>query len=811
MIKVPNKPIINVLSFRLIKTNKARNFFAIAAIVLTSILVMVVLTMGVGLMDASRLTLMKSSGQKAEISFQYLMENEVECIISHPLIKEYGISKYIAATNEGVWNQTTLEIRTADKNFADMLYSTPTIGRLPESENEVAVKSWMLDKLGIKNEIGQVFPLSFTVGDTRYNLELTVSGIWDNDYYLLPYGTAFISDMLADKLIAKIDVKHNRENGNYSGVIQLYANMNGSLSDLDKNLNKLVSETGIDKTLTLPRVNFAYSNSEFDIQSWVAIALILLIVIMSGYLLIYNIFYISVIRDIKYYGLLKAIGTTKQQIKRIVNIQAFIYCLIGIPLGLVLGYFLAAGMFPLFISTTSIDNDINIKLNLFAINIAAFLSLITVFISCNYPAKIARKISPVEATRYAGISNKKNKNIKYGYSGASVNRMAFANLFKNKKRTIVTIASVSIGLILLNIIFTFTDSFNVNEMVKTYIYGDFMIADSSYLNMASSYNPAYTLSDEIINEISSLDGVTDVARVYYKYYEGTYIDDTTNMHAQLYGMDDYWLDILEKNVIEGVFDRDKFLSGNYILIGSDMQNLLDIGDIVTLDLNDNTQYEVMAKVDYSNLTALSARFILGVGFSAYLPKSELANCDNVDIMSATVIAKNGKLGMLKEKIDTILKNNSNLDFRSRSDYIIEMNNNNSQFTFVGITLSLVILLIGILNFINTTSTNIISRKYEFAMLQAIGMTTKQNRNMLMLEGLYFIIISGIIFITIGYTVSFLIVRMLMENSPAFTYRFSILPLLISLPILFLMAIILPLCLYKIISKNTIVERIHEIA
>jgi putative ABC transport system permease protein len=97
------------------------------------------------------------------------------------------------------------------------------------------------------------------------------------------------------------------------------------------------------------------------------------------------------------------------------------------------------------------------------------------------------------------------------------------------------------------------------------------------------------------------------------------------------------------------------------------------------------------------------------------------------------------------------------------------------------------------------------------MLQAVGMTTKQNRNMLMLEGLYFIIISGIIFITIGYTVSFLIVRMLMKNSSAFTYRFTVLPLLVSLPILFLVAIIIPLCFYKIISKNTIIERLHEIA
>lgn len=810
---VPNKGTINALAFRQIKTGKARNIFAIAAVVLTSVLIMAVLTMGIGLMDASRLTNMKLSGQKAEISFQYLLADEVNTITAHPLIKEYGISRYIATTDEGIWNQTNLEVRTADSNFADMLYSMPTIGRLPESDNEVAVKSWMLDKLGISHEIGQVFPLSFILGDTRYDYELTVCGIWDNDYYLLPYATAFISDSLADKLLTGVDVGYGRTIGEYNGIIQLYANMNGSLIDLNKNLNKLVSETGVDFILTVPRVNFAYNNTSLNIQSLAAIVFVSLIILISGYLLIYNIFYISVIRDIKYYGLLKTIGTTKTQIKRIVNIQAFIYCLVGIPLGLFLGYFLAVGLFPLLIKMTGIDNDINVRVSLFAFITAALLSLVTVFISCNHPAKIAGKISPVEATRYTGITSTKNKKTKRGYDGSSVGRMALANLFRNRKRTIITIASVSIGLILFNIVFTFTNSFDANKMVQSYLCGDFLIADNSYLNMARSYNPAYTLSNEPIDEIASLDGVIDVATVHYKYYEGTYKDDETTMHAQIYGMDDYWLELLAENVYVGAFDRDKFLSGKYILIGSDPQNLFDIGDMVTLNLDNSeikTQYEVMAKINTVPIHTLSARFRLEVGCSVYLPESELANRDKVDIMSATVIADNSQLDILREKIGAILADNANLDFRSRSDYIMEMNSSNSQFAFVGITLCLVILLIGILNYINTTMTNIMSRKYEFAMLQAIGMTAKQNRKMVMLEGLFFVIITGLIFISLGYGASYGIVRLLTENAKAYTYRFTLLPLLISFPALCLIAVILPQCFFKSISRNSVVERLREI-
>ena len=41
------------------------------------------------------------------------------------------------------------------------------------------------------------------------------------------------------------------------------------------------------------------------------------VILVTGYLIIYNIFQISVISDIRFYGLLKTIGTTKRQIRLI--------------------------------------------------------------------------------------------------------------------------------------------------------------------------------------------------------------------------------------------------------------------------------------------------------------------------------------------------------------------------------------------------------------------------------------------------------------------------------------------------------------
>jgi putative ABC transport system permease protein len=349
--------------------------------------------------------------------------------------------------------------------------------------------------------------------------------------------------------------------------------------------------------------------------------------------------------------------------------------------------------------------------------------------------------------------------------------------------------------------------------LEGYLYGDFLIADESYLNLGNSYmTEARTLNNETLKAVAGLDGVTDVAAVYYDYAEGRPKNGETTIPAQVYGPGDHFLDRLEEAVITGEFDRVKFLSGRYALIGADPEGLFQIGDTVSLNFEDEAaQYEIMAKLDYQRINALTARFYTLPGFSVYLPESELNNRAGVDIMSATVIADAKNTEELRDNIGAVLAENPKLDFRSRADYIKELESDDRQISLVALSLCVIILLIGVLNFFNTTMTNILSRKYEFAMLQAIGMTKKQSRTMLTLECMYFVLITAAVFIIVGYTASFGIVRLLTENTAAYTYDFTILPFVISFPPLCLIAAILPRLLHKGISRDSVVERLREIA
>lgn len=150
-----------------------------------------------------------------------------------------------------------------------------------------------------------------------------------------------------------------------------------------------------------------------------------------------------------------------------------------------------------------------------------------------------------------------------------------------------------------------------------------------------------------------------------------------------------------------------------------------------------------------------------------------------------------------------------MDFRSRADYIAEMKSDNQQSALIRFTLCPVILLIGILNFINTTMTNIFSSRQELAMLQSLGMTVGQGKKMLILESMYYMAMTLLVFVTTGYGVSYFAVNTVTQGSAAYTCQFSFVPLVICFPKLLLLAWVLPIRMYKNISMGSVVQRLRE--
>ena len=118
-------------------------------------------------------------------------------------------------------------------------------------------------------------------------------------------------------------------------------------------------------------------------------------------------------------------------------------------------------------------------------------------------------------------------------------------------------------------------------------------------------------------------------------------------------------------------------------------------------------------------------------------------------------------------------------------------------------------IIGALNVINTVLTGILSRKLEFATLEAIGMTKKQIRKMITFEGLYYILLSLLLVLPLGALAAWVAPKMLPIYG-GFNWAGYSIAVAIAVIVIAILMISTPLIGYRSISKKSIIERMREI-
>lgn len=149
------------------------------------------------------------------------------------------------------------------------------------------------------------------------------------------------------------------------------------------------------------------------------------------------------------------------------------------------------------------------------------------------------------------------------------------------------------------------------------------------------------------------------------------------------------------------------------------------------------------------------------------------------------------------------------DYESKQTAAEEFYDFKNMFLYVGIAVSFVIGLIGVLNFFNAILTGILARKKEFAVLQSIGMTGKQLNTMLIVEGILFagsaVAVTLVLVILMGPGIG----KTLESMFWFFSYRINILPILAVAPFFLLTGVMIPLISYRYVAKRSVVERLRE--
>ena len=881
---VSNRGCIRRLSLRSLLASRTRNIVAVLAIALTAMLFTSLFTIALSINEGIQQNNFRQAGGWSHGTFKYLTEEQFEELKDDPLIDQWGLRRFLGMPAEAPFNKSHVEIGYSDANEAHWSYCDPVEGRLPqEGTNEAATDTHVLELLGVEPEIGTQFTITFDVDGHETTQTFILCGWWEYDEAIVA-NHILISESLVDTILAEVGVTppgSDGMTGEWNLDVMLKHGARSIASDLEEILTNhgYQSETPGENYISTG-VNWGYTGAQLsdklDPTVVAIIAGVLALILLTGYLIIYNVFQISVAGDIRFYGLLKTIGTTPRQLRRIIRTQALLLSFIGIPIGLLLGWLLGGVLTPVIVARLDgVTSLVSVNPLLFVGS--AIFALITVLISCLRPGRLAGKVSAVEAVRYTEGKVLKQKGKRSG-KGVSLLSMAWANLGRSRGKTFITVLSLTLAVVLLTLTVTFTSGFDMDKYVSSFTASDFILADAGQFQTGgSTFYDGMEVPEEVIAAVDAQGGITGSGRVYGKaapalefvteeYYRSVWSRWNTQEQldsmiafmnrtedglladgVQLYGMEPFALDYL--TVLEGDLSKLNEPDGNYIAAVYSEDDygkaVMDshwarLGDTVTIRYVEEFEYydpatgEVYGSredvpegasfaeravkfrdVDYTVAalvtvpSALSYRyygqdeFVLGAETFIRDTETDSVMYYAFDTTDEANAAMEAFLQDYTENIDP------QFDYESKATYAGEFESTRSMFLLLGGALSFIVGLVGVLNFFNAILTGITARRRELAVLQSIGMTARQLRTMLALEGLFYTVGAALLALALIVVTAPFVGPGLNGLIWFFTYHFTIWPIAVVLPLFGVLGILIPVLSCHAAQRYSVVERLRQ--
>jgi putative ABC transport system permease protein len=721
-----NTKVVNHLAISSVKNSKLSNFFIVFTIALSVSLLMVMSLYTIGF---------EKSQQRQVANMQHVIYQQV----TEEQIGELAKDKRVDLL---MLNKSGHGVEVKNKMLQPVWYDENAIkgdssdvegikisdGKVPKAINEIAVSKGYCEAIGKKAKPGIEISLSFLDGTTE---EFIISGILDMADKTTIYPVLF-SESYAMK-------GAQLKNILCDAIVRIYDANRMSQSEFLEEIRDIAIKSGIQRKQVNENNYFLDTLSGGDRQTQQIVAMIALGIgiLLVSILVIYSVFYLSVIGRIHQFGQLRTIGMTKKQIKRMITREGLMLSAMGIPIGLLVG-----GSIGYLIQ----KNGWDLKNTCIIAGIVMIADVITVLISIHKPAKIAAMISPIEAAKYSGYDDKRGKpTTKQLHRKLTPLSLAKMSATRNRKKTVLTMISLGVGGVLFMLATTFISSASLEEYSRQ---GEFQFGE---FHISMSYNAAATaehgLTDlqldnpfkpELKAKIKAIDGVKKVtafgkAAMRWEAH-GEMEEDSINGFARG--------EIPEKLLESGSLDYDKLVENDEILIcgNSIIEEIFGwkyaLGDKVKFTVYNGTkevekEYTVAGFVDHRYFS------INPVASSYLMPEDSLKRImKDMNLTTELMVAtEKANQKQVEAQLQNIIDGNPLLTM----DTLVERQAvDEATFTMIfGMILGLSIFIIGfsMINLVNTLITSVVTRKQEFAMLQSIGMTNGQLMKMIQAEGL----------------------------------------------------------------------------
>ena len=845
-----NKEVIKRVEKGMMKANRTRNIFAIVAVALTTFMITTVFSLGINYKENMELTSVRTSGTNANVSLAMPTKSQEKEIRDLDYVKTVG-TQYMIGSVAGK-NEADRDLAIAmqyydntewEKHYKEAISNIN--GNYPKKENEIMLSEDALSQLGIeKPKLDMEIPLSYVSKDGEQKDTFTLSG-WFRSY--TGTGMAFLSESYCQE--------HGYTLQN-SGVLSI------SLDNPKDNFYDIQDDITLNENQTF-QGSVSMSSSSGSVYAM--IILLVFFIIGSGYLLIYNVLYISISRDTRFYGLIKTLGTTEKQIKTLVKRQAVTFACIGIPIGVILAGALSFGIVPIILENafdsgkSIIDAEMFFHPSIFILSI--IFSALTVWISCNAPAKAASKISPIEALRYQNFASTKTKS-RSSTNGGKLHVMAYHNVFRDKKRAFLVFMSLFMGITMILGVNGIIGSMKVENFIDKYMDYNFEYTDIQFEQPEQPNKEVPQFDEQFVQQIKQIDGVKKVdiqktvwagidfdevaleAFMKIRYEDSRYKTEGQSYQEMVANLKEYanagdygcYITTLDDKALEEYnakhpntsIDIEAFNRGETAIAGMDTEynapNTALVGKTLclTADSSDDKATDFLIDdsfyfEDYENNLSEGIgrrKDIHIVPEIIYVSEAGMERLTKTPIISA--IGVDIKDMNQVEQIDSELQalngtlTKQEWSYKSPIGMMEEYNQVTYSMNLMGNGAAVLLIVIGLINFINVMLTGVVARKNEFAVMESIGTSKKQIQKILTLEGGIYALVTTVLIMTLGNAFLLLVADAVphMADYAKFEYPFALVICLIFA--IFIICLSVPAIVYRAVSKETVIERLHDL-
>lgn len=601
-------------------------------------------------------------------------------------------------------NEKKVVLYGTDETYLTRIANGIEEGTYPQSDDEIVLSSNA--KLALNVQLGDRVTLYAPAG----NVDFVVSGFGSDDKEYFQEQTYLVAAYMTQSAFAEIMKKNNIITKPVC-YLQFRNAREARKAILAIREQYHLPEDSISENTAV--MGIAGQSSNASVNSIYELAAILFaLVLFAGVLMISGSMNSNVAQRTKFFGMLRCIGASRQQIIRFVRLEALNWCKTAVPVGLISGTVISWGICALLrygIGSEFAATPV-FALSPIGIICGTVVGIMTVLLAARFPAKRASKVSPIAAVS----GNMVNAAVRHHASklclGSVGRTLGVHHATSSKRSWLLMTGSFSLSIILLLCLPVGLDF--ARELVPSLQSWNPDITLNGYAN-------AHILERDLFDKIGAIAGVEGI-------WGTSYLDNipvtSSNEgidHVNLISYSDSLLDGFKDSTIQGNIET-VYGKNNRVMTVDNKDNPLKVGDVIwiagkeieiTCSVSSGVwpgEYSVICSQEtFEWLTGEQNYCLIGIQLNEGAADTTLRQIN--DLIGNDVVFS-----------DARKQNQSDASTYLATQVVL--------YSFLA-----VIAMIAIFNIINSISMSVIARTKQYGAMRAVGMDGKQLTGMIAAE------------------------------------------------------------------------------